>query len=197
MDPSQALAALPRMVGKSGGRLVKFTRSSYPAYTGIPGSPCWKLQGHWVDIDADFNTSFPFGLSVSVHVGRQPPPVLHKPECARDCHCELPAFTPGFLLDLNAPLGEPNRLYLWSRHSAITFGLPSVRDFRETGRETRTVSGRPVTQIHGKHFNNWRHPHIDGIDRYHYHRDSEGNWVRNPEPEPLHWGWLTIERRRA
>jgi hypothetical protein len=70
-----------------------------------------------------------------------------------------------------------------------------VRDFRETGRERQVNSaGREITVVQGEHFNNWLHPHIDGLDRYRHQKDEHGKWVRNERPEPLHWGWLTIER---
>jgi hypothetical protein len=185
---------------------LKFTRSTYPDYPGASGAPCWKLKGAWIDIDADWNTRFPFGTSFALHAGRQPPPMVHEPGCSREthitaegitgCRCEYPGNrTPGFLLDLNAPIGEPNRLYLWLGRWHVTLGLPSVRDFRETGRETGTVFGRQVPVVRGEHFNNWLHPHIDGLSRYRYHKDEHGKWVRNDKPEPLHWGWVTIERR--
>jgi hypothetical protein len=178
---------------------LKFTRSTYPDYPGARGSPCWTLRGAWIDIDADWDTRPPFGTSFGLHVGRQPPAVRHLPECKTDCQCDIqPNPTPGFLLDLNPPLGEPNRLYLWLGRWHVTLGLPSVRDFRETGRE-RTVlrDGRESVTVHGEHFSNWLHPHIDGLDRYRYHQDDDGHWVRNDKPEPLHWGWLTIERTRT
>ncbi len=154
---------------------MKFTRTSYPDFAGGQGSPCWQLKGRWLDIDADWNTNPPFGVSFSLHIGKQPPSGMHN-------------LTPGFLLEVNPPEGEPNRLYLWLSRWHVTFGLPSVRGFRETGREGNVV--------HGEYFSNWLHPHIDGISRYRYHQDETGQWVRNAEPDPLHWGWLTIERRR-
>ena len=158
---------------------MKFTRSTYPDYPGMTGDPCWRLKGSWLDIDADWNTRFPFGASFSFRIGPQPP-------------SRAVNRTPGFLLDLNAPLGEPNRLYLHLVRWHATLGLPSVRDFRETGREV-TVSGKRV--IHGEYFSNWRHPHLDGLDRYKYHQDEAGRWTRNDKPEPFHWSWLTIGRK--
>ena len=159
---------------------MRFVRSTYPDYPGMTGDPCWRLKGRWLDIDADWNTRFPFGASLSFRIGPQPPPgAVNR--------------TPGFLLDLNAPLGEPNRLYLHLVRWHVTLGLPSVRDFRETGREV-TAGGKRV--IHGEHYSNWRHPHLDGLDRYRYHQDEAGRWTRNDKPEPRHWGWLTIERYR-
>lgn len=161
---------------------MKFTRSSYPDIPGVPGSPCWTLLSRWLYADADWNTRFPFGTSLGLHFGRQPE------------RLDQPNLTPGFLLDLNAPEGEPNRLYLWLGPVSVTLGLVQFRDFRVTGRET-TPKGRRV--VRGEHFTNWRHPHIAGCDRYRYDRGDSGSWVRRPRPEPLHWGWLTVERHRA
>jgi len=158
---------------------VRFTRSTYPDYPGISGSPCWQVKGRWLYFDADWNTRFPFGTSVAVHVGPQPD------------RTDQPNLTPGFLLDLNAPLGEPNRLYLWLGRWHVILGLPSVRSTRETGR-TGTFRGQEIPVI--ENFSNWLHPHIDGCDRYRYHQDDTGRWIRNDKPEPLHWGWLTMTR---
>ena len=112
---------------------MKFIRTTYPDYPGAQGSPCWKLEGTRIDIDADWNTRFPFGTSFGLNVGRQPLPMVHEPGCSTvtritaegitGCRCEFPANrTPGFLLDLNAPLGEPNRLYLWLRAWHVIIG---------------------------------------------------------------------------
>lgn len=188
---------------------MKFTRTTFPDYIpGMQGDPCWQLKGRWIAVDADWNTRFPFGVSFSFRVGRQPPPMVHVKGCDRQtyltadgitgCRCEHPVNrTPGFLLDLNAPLGEPNRLHLYAGRWFVIIGLPSVRDFRETGpRTTGTIFGREIPVINGEHFSNWLHPHIDGIHRYRYHQDENGDWVQNDRPDPMHWGWLTIEKRR-
>jgi len=147
---------------------MKFIRTTYPDYPGMQGSPCWKIKSRWLDIDADWNMRFPFGVCLGIHVGRQPPP--------------------GFTLDLNAPEGEPNRLYIWLGRWHAILGLPSCRDLRPTG---RYVGGSQVWE----HYSSWRSLHIDGCARYLSHKDETGKWVRNDKPEPLHWGWLTIERR--
>jgi hypothetical protein len=185
---------------------MKFTRSTYPDFPGAGGSPCWKIKGKWVDVDADWNTRFPFGTSLSVHVGRQPPPRVHEPGCPRltritaegisGCQCEFkPNPTPGFLIDLNAPLGEPNRLYLWAGPWHVILGLPEFRNSRPTGEEsTVVIFGREIPSIHMEYFTNWR-PHIAGCGRYKYHQDPEGKWVRDEKPAPGHWGWLTVTRR--
>jgi len=172
-----------------------------------------------MSIDADWNTRFPFGTSFALHAGRQPG--------RRD----VPNLTPGFLLDVNAPLGEPNRLYLWLGRWHAILGLPEFRSFHQVGIEVHCrhctqeikqdndgwwlLAGkapdaecddyhceasddrahRPgVRAILGEYYTSWR-PHIAGCDRYRYHREADGHWSRNPQPEPLHWGWLTITRR--
>jgi hypothetical protein len=95
---------------------MKLTRSTYC------DSPCWQASARWLNADIDWNTRWPFGTSMGIHLG---PDVK----------------SPGFLLDLNAPLGEPNRLYLFTRRWHVTFGLISWWTFRETGREGRMVHG--------------------------------------------------------
>lgn len=162
---------------------MKFTRTTYPDIPGVPGSPSWQLAGRWVYLDADFNTRFPFGTCLCLRVGLSREPGRHG--------------APGFTVDLNAPLGEPNRLYLWLPGVSITLGLPSVRDFRVTGRDdvVTRADGRRSVVVHGDYFNNWLHPHLDGLDRYKFHRDDDGRWVRNARPERWHWGWLTVARR--
>lgn len=154
---------------------MKFTKGAYPQLKGHPefDHPCWELSGRWVWADADWNPRFPFGTSACVHLGR-----------ARGE--EYQRSGPQFTLDVNPPLGEPNRLYLWLGRWSVTLGLPSLRTSRPTGELAR---GWPVYRA-GL---GW--PHIDGLDRYRYHRDAAGRWARNPRPEPWHWGWLTIERR--
>lgn len=130
---------------------MRFTRGTYT------GSPCWQFisKAGRVVVHADWNTRPPYGTSLSIYGASL-------------------SMTPGFLLDLNAPLGEPNRLYLQLGRWRVTFGLLSVRDLDGHG--------------------DWLHPHIDGIDRYRYHWEA-GRLVRNASPEPMHWGWLTIEKK--
>lgn len=174
------------LTGQS-GYITVYPLIQYPDWlTGLHDRPCVLVA------------LVPFGTSFSLRVGQQPPPVAHQAGCKTDCRCEIPPNRmPGFLLDVNPPLGEPNRLYLWLGRWHVTLGLPSVREFRETGRDrTAGRNGREITTVHGEHFSNWLHPHIDGCDRYRYHRDGDGKWIRNDKPEPFHWGWLTIERSR-
>lgn len=87
------------------------------------------------------------GASLSVHSPETPGP--------RDL------YRWSMCLDLNAPLGEPWRLYVNARRWSVILGL---------------LPGH-------------------GCSRYRYHRDEEGEWARNEKPHPLHWGWLTIDRR--
>lgn len=103
-----------------------------------------------------------------------------------------PDRRPGFTFDLNAPHGEPHRIFFYSRRRRVTIGLLSFQEFRETGRRT-ALNGRG-TAIDGEWHRNWLHPHCTGISRYRYHEDENGKWVRNDKPEPMHWGWLTIEK---
>lgn len=152
---------------------MQFTRSTYPEHVGAQGSPCWQLSGKRLWADVDWNTHFPFGFDFGMNIP--------------------PHAKPGMYLTLNPPLGEPNRLSFWTSKRQVTLGLPSVRDFRETGRKP-SVNGRG-TEVQGEYFSNWLHPHIDGLSRYCYHQDDAGEWVRNDKPEPMHWGWLTIEKR--
>ena len=86
------------------------------------GSPCWQAKARWLDADIDWNTRWPFGTSMGIHFG---PDVQ----------------APGFLLDLNAPFGEPNRLYLMTRRWHVTVSLITWWTFRQTGREGRMVHG--------------------------------------------------------
>lgn len=162
---------------------MKFTISTYPDIPGAGGSPCWNLKMRWLYFDADWNTRFPFGTSLCIRVGPLP--------AGRG----QPNLNPGFTLDVNAPEGEPNRLYLFLGGGwQVILGLPQFRDFRVTGTETGP-SGRPV--IHGENFTSWLRPHIAGCSRYRYHQETEGKWIRNDKPERGHWGWLTISRHRA
>jgi hypothetical protein len=97
---------------------------------------------------------------------------------------------PGGYLDLNAPMGDPNRAGVHGGGWQVTLGLPSFRGCVPAG---TGPSGRPrirgVTRL--------RSFHLDGLGRYKYHKDPAAprGWARNARPEPLHWGWLTIERR--
>jgi hypothetical protein len=160
---------------------LKFTRSTYPDYPGMQGAPCWRISGSRCWLDADWNTRFPFGVSIGLTLGRRED-IAHEMECANDDYgCRLWRFC----LDLNPPLGEPNRLYVHGRRRRVTLGLLSLRGLRDTG-EVR--DGRPVL----RECLTW--PHLDGISRYRYHLDESGEWARDDKPAPGHWGWLTIER---
>jgi hypothetical protein len=84
-------------------------------------SPCWQVKARWLDADVDWNLRWPFGTSMGIHLGHP--------------------GAPGFLLDLNAPLGEPNRLYVNLGRWHVTIGLISWWTFHSTGREGRMVHG--------------------------------------------------------
>ena len=124
---------------------MKFTRSTYPDYPNGSGDPCWNLSGRWLWIDVDWNPRFPFGACFGASLGPQDSPRPYS-----------------FCLDVNAPLGEPNRLYLNGRRWYAILGL-------------------------------WPG---HGCDRYKYHRTADGTWERGARPAPLHWGWLTVDRRQ-
>ena len=106
---------------------MQFTRSSYE------GSPCWKLTGRRVWADAEWNTRWPYGTSLCIRFGSHPEIIRR----------------PGFTLDVNAPAGEPSRLYLWGPERYYMIGLLSWHRFRETGRDTATVFGREVPLVRG------------------------------------------------
>jgi hypothetical protein len=143
---------------------MKFTRGQ-DEHTGIP---CWELRTRLAVIDADWNTRFPWGASLWIHHPETPSPEEY--------------YRWSLCLDMNAPLDEPNRLYLGTRKRFIILGLPSTRVVVWPEQDGGMITWK-------------RKLHIDGCDRYLYHRDAEGEWVQNETPEPLHWGWLTIEKR--
>lgn len=156
---------------------VKFTRGRYPDYPQIDDRykcPCWSLTGKNLWIDIDWNTRFPFGISASVSLGEKD-----------DGH-----FYPfGLTLEVNPPLGEPNRIYAHAFRWWLILGLPQFRSERPSGRE---INGVPVWES----YISWR-PHLAGCSRYGYHKDENDEWVRNAKPNPLNWGWLTIEKKKS
>ena len=149
---------------------MKFTRSTYPDYPGVNGDPCWTLEGKYLWVDADWNPRFPFGVCFGFAVGKQQG--THKIHPYSLC------------LDLNAPLGEPNRLYLNGRRWHVILGLLTTR---------KDVFWSDESGDWFKEVRTW--PRVVRCSRYKYHRDEEGDWERDDKPAPLHWGWLTIERR--
>jgi hypothetical protein len=154
---------------------MKFTRSTYPDIPGRKGSPCWQVKGRRLWADIDWNTRWPFGLCGSVLIGRYR---------VVDAGHGISMPRSGISLDVNAPLGEPNRLVLTLGRWRITLGLISWWTFRATGRKGRVIEGDYVRC----------RPHLEGLSRYRYHLDSSSRYVRNDKPESLHWGWLTIEK---
>lgn len=147
---------------------MKFTRSRYPA---IPGreeldSPCWTVKGRWLYFDADWNTRWPFGTSLCLRIGPQrpwPDPGSSHKQPKR-----------GLTLDLNAPLGEPNRLYLWGGRRQWMIGLISWHKLRETGRE----DGVPVLS--------------EFRCRPHLVRGQAWDWKRSEGSTPPRWHWIVI-----
>lgn len=87
---------------------MKFTRSRYPAYPGCPGDPCWALKAKYLWIDIDWNPRFPFGACAGFYFG---------PE--HEDHLR----SGGFTIDVNPPLGEPNRLYASAFGWRVTLAL--------------------------------------------------------------------------
>jgi hypothetical protein len=102
-------------------------RGRYPDIPGQPeaGSPCWSFTSEWLYFDADWNVKFPYGTSLCLRVGRSEQ-LGH-------------AGAPGFTLDVNAPLGEPNRLYLWLPGWSAIVSLPQLRRDVPTGEYLRDV----------------------------------------------------------
>lgn len=156
---------------------MKFTRTRYPDYPGATGAPCWILRTRLFVIDADWNVRH--GLLAGFCIGvSDPAPPPGSRSLKRWSMC----------LDVNPPLGEPNRLYVnigAASGVSVILGLPSTRWM-----EWPEENGGMIR---------WRRKlHIDGCDRYRYERDPDAprGWRRRERPEPLHWGWLTIERRR-
>ena len=140
------------------------------------GSPCWRIDARWLSVDADWNTRFPFGTSFGFNIGPR-----------RPIGGGLTQPANGFLLDLNAPIGEPNRLYVRIGRWHVTVGLLTWHTFKATGRDGNVIEGDYVRC--------W--PHLAGIGRYGYHQNDDGNWSRDPLPKPGHFGWLTITRGEA
>lgn len=149
---------------------MKFKRSRYPD---IPGheqysSPCWKLTGRWIWADIDWNMRFPFGASIGVSVGRNPKPGNR---------------SLGFCLDINAPIGEPNRLYLTGPRRDWMIGLITWWTFRETGRHETTHNGRVITQIEGE----------DVRCRPRLERGQAWDWKRSEGSD--RWRWIVSHPR--
>lgn len=133
---------------------MKFTRSRYPDRAKY-SSPCWKLTGRWVRADADWNTRFPFGVSLGV-------------------------TGPGFFrlcLDVNAPLGEPNGLYLTGPRRNYMIGLLAWHTEKVT-HVTTSPRGRRIACT--KHV--WCWPRLE--------RGQSWDWKRSEGSD--RWRWLVI-----
>jgi hypothetical protein len=142
---------------------LKFERTTYA------GSPNWRLTGRWIYFDAEWNTRWPFGICMCLRLG----PAHPWPEPGSE-HRQAKR---GFTLDLNAPLGEPNRLYLWGARREYMIGLVSWWTFRETGREGRVIQGDHVRC----------RPHLVRGQAWDWKRDEARDWRRDDS-----WRWLVI-----
>ena len=108
---------------------MKFTYSRYPEGTSF-SSPSWLIEARWLWLDIDWNTRWPFGFCACIRIGRK-------------TTGRLPAR--GLTLDLNAPLGEPNRLYVFGSRWHYMIGLISWHSERETGTRQQVIMGRETT----------------------------------------------------
>jgi hypothetical protein len=147
---------------------MKIKRSKYH------GSPCWHVTGRWVYFDADWNTRWPFGTSLCLRIGPYrpwPDPGSERRQPKR-----------GFTLDLNAPLGEPNRLYLWGARREWMIGLVSWHEFRETSREEKVAGGRKRAIVHGETVR--CRPHLE--------RGQARDWKRSEGTNPPRWRWIVV-----
>jgi len=82
---------------------------------------------------------------------------------------------------LNAPLGDPNLLYLWGRRRSVILGLPSWHKEVELSRAFG-MDGKLV--VHTRTVRSW--PHLEAMPRYSYHKSPGGSWVRNDKPNRFH-----------
>lgn len=99
------------------------------------GSPCLTVTGSRFYFDADINTRRPYGVCAGFRVGE---------------HSVIPDGT-GFSLDLNAPLGEPNRLYVSGPRRHYTIGLVSWHTQVKTGERTEGTGLRRRVIYEMKH----------------------------------------------
>lgn len=148
---------------------VKLLRTRYPDFL-TPSYPCWQVHGRRIEIDADWNTRWPFGISISVSLGVPPPRPPHTPQCKTDCRCEWPPdHRAGFSLDLNAPLGEPNRIGISGRRRHWMVGLIQWRS---------EIDG-PGTR-----------PHVVRAQRYDW---KHSQWMAHDAPRA--WRWIVSSPR--
>jgi hypothetical protein len=128
--PRESWRPGPRRKGRLGP--LAWNLGSYQGY------PCWKLRvGKLIRVDLDWNTDR-FGGCLGVRIGTR-----HDPDFGRydSGWCAL-------TLDWMAPLGEPNRLYLFGPKWEWMLGLPDNRSLEETGEYhdgiavVREVTGR-------------------------------------------------------
>jgi hypothetical protein len=160
---------------------VKYTVSEYY------GARCRELSFTWLELHLDVRAErrrCP-GFGFYWNTGRKH--VIRDEDIAEGFYARR--YGPGGYVDLNAPMGEPNRAAVHGLGWQVTLGLPSFRDLVQLEpAPDGTGRAREVTRL--------RAFHLDGICRYRYHPDETGRPVRDPRPAPGHWGWLTAERRR-
>ena len=143
---------------------MRFKRNTYE------GAPCWTVSGRWLYFDADLNTRWPFGISLGVRVGtRRPWP--HPDSTYKQARR-------GVTLDLNPPMGEPNRLYVWGARREYMIGLVSWHEFRETGRRQSSRG----TIVEGKHVR----------CRPRLVRGQAWDWKLSEGTVPPRWRWIVV-----
>jgi hypothetical protein len=180
---------------------MKFIRSRYPDREKY-SSPCWKLTGRWIWADADWNPRFPFGISLCIRLGPREPEPCHKSECKTDCRCEYAPrrFTPAFTLDVNAPLGEPNRLYIPGPRRNYMIGLLSWHTEVVTHVTTEVHRGKERRISHMKTVRCWpRLVRGQAWDRKHCEW-SRGKWrviVISPNDHRERWARAHPEEAAA
>lgn len=113
---------------------MQIKRTRYPNIPGFRGSPCWTVTARWLYADLDVNTRFPYGGCLCIRVGPKHPWPDPGSTHRQARH--------GFTLDVNAPLGEPNRLYVFSARRQHMIGLATWHDWEPTTTEIRTIGGR-------------------------------------------------------
>lgn len=133
---------------------MKFTRGEYQR------APEWLLETSRWKLDVDWNVRFrfPFGASIGAYSTRKSGPKDYA--------------VWSWCLDVNPPLGEPNRLYLHGWGWRVILGLLSMRKMRVT----KQLGDRTFNV---EYYLGW--PHIDGC-------------ARSDPPRRGEWDWLTIHR---
>ena len=154
---------------------MKYSKSPYY------GTVCRKLWFRRIDFDLDTSGSwrrpgFCLGFSSGPERTVYSPTIVGGWYKVRD--------GPAGCLDLGAPMGEPNLLYLSARGWSVRLGLLSWhREGPQPGPGGKDVWVR-----------RWSWPHLTSVNGYRCHLDEAGEWAWNPPPAWWHPGWLTVER---